>query len=542
MKAFVVAAAAMMLPAVAVAVVPTPSGTVVGPTIVVNSSTGDQDDPHVSGDLATYTDKGGSNWTIRYFNFLTNADSMVPSSGDTDLLSDVSNTRIAFSRVMSDRTACMVFDVTTATLTEIAPASGSSRFGTALGGNTVAFVEDNSGNSDIFVADLPSGIPLNLSVSLDTDQNLGMAPSGNAIVWVRIAGATGADIMKAIRSGGVWGSASVVSATIDPEENPDTDGTTIVYDSVRAGERDVFMQPLSGGVETGLELAGAQGNPNISAGVIAFESTGVELNAKSDLFVYQIASNRMFQITSTPTIGEHLNDVSVLADGSVRVVWAADESETNQTQHDIFARTFPIAGDVTAPTVTITTPPDGATYTKDQLVFADYSCADEPGGSGLASCDGPVVDDDPIDTASVGTHSFAVTGTDNSDNSATVTNAYSVVYCFNGFFSPVDNLPVLNSVNAGRAIPVKFSLCGNQGLAIFAAGYPKSQQISCSSTAPVDGIEETLPAGSSSLTYDAAFIRYSYVWKSEKIWAGTCRQLVLKLADGTLHQANFTFR
>jgi len=32
-----------------------------------------------------------------------------------------------------------------------------------------------------------------------------------------------------------------------------------------------------------------------------------------------------------------------------------------------------------------------------------------------------------------------------------------------------------------------------------------------------------------------------YVWKTDKIWANTCRQLVVKLNDGTLHGANFTF-
>jgi hypothetical protein len=58
-------------------------------------------------------------------------------------------------------------------------------------------------------------------------------------------------------------------------------------------------------------------------------------------------------------------------------------------------------------------------------------------------------------------------------------------------------------VKAGSAVPVKFSLSGDQGLNIFEAGYPKSQQIACDSTATVDGIEQTVTAGSSSLSYDA---------------------------------------
>lgn len=114
-------------------------------------------------------------------------------------------------------------------------------------------------------------------------------------------------------------------------------------------------------------------------------------------------------------------------------------------------------------------------------------------------------------------------------------------YVFGGFFSPVNNLPTLNSVAAGRAIPLKFSLNGDLGLDVFVAGYPKSQELPCSSTVPINGIEETVSAGASSLSYDSTLDQYSYVWKTNKAWAGTCRQLVVKLDDGAVHRANFKF-
>src|SRR6266508_2175351 len=136
-------------------------------------------------------------------------------------------------------------------------------------------------------------------------------------------------------------------------------------------------------------------------------------------------------------------------------------------------------------------------------------------------------------------HTIKVQVTDNTNLKAVDEAIVNVIYNFSGFFQPVDNLPVFNSVKAGSSIPVKFSLSGDQGLDIFAAGYPKSQVITCDSTAPVDGIEETVAAGSSSLSYDASTDQYSYVWKTDKAWAGTCRQLVVKLNDGTSHRANF---
>lgn len=115
-------------------------------------------------------------------------------------------------------------------------------------------------------------------------------------------------------------------------------------------------------------------------------------------------------------------------------------------------------------------------------------------------------------------------------------------YTFTGFFAPVDNPPVVNVAKAGSAIPVKFSLGGNQGLDIFAAGSPASQQVTCDSGAPVDDIEQTVSPGDATLTYDPATNQYTYVWKTTKSWAGTCRRLTVAFNDGTQQYANFKLK
>jgi uncharacterized protein len=129
-----------------------------------------------------------------------------------------------------------------------------------------------------------------------------------------------------------------------------------------------------------------------------------------------------------------------------------------------------------------------------------------------------------------------------SDHDPVVVGLDPLHYNFTGFFQPIDNLPTVNSVKAGQAIPVKFSLSGFQGLDIFAAGYPTSQQITCASGTPLDDIEQTDGAGASGLSYDPIADQYHYVWKTNKSWAGTCRQLVVKLNDGTTYRANFQFK
>ena len=146
------------------------------------------------------------------------------------------------------------------------------------------------------------------------------------------------------------------------------------------------------------------------------------------------------------------------------------------------------------------------------------------------------------DPGSVGADSFTYQANDGTDTSNTATVTLHVEYAFNGFLSPVANQPAVNSVKAGRAIPVKFSLGGDQGLAIMAAGSPASQRVSCDASAPIDPLVETVTAGKSSLSYDATTSTYTYVWKTEKAWAGTCRQLTVTLIDGSSHQALFDFR
>jgi hypothetical protein len=108
-------------------------------------------------------------------------------------------------------------------------------------------------------------------------------------------------------------------------------------------------------------------------------------------------------------------------------------------------------------------------------------------------------------------------------------------YNFSGFFQPVDNTPTVNIAKAGSAIPVKFSLGGDQGLNVFQPGYPQVTTVSCSTSAPTDVIQTTVTAGSSSLQYDSTADQYTYVWKTNSNWAGTCVQFDLGLNDGSTH-------
>src|SRR5262249_6238728 len=57
--------------------------------------------------------------------------------------------------------------------------------------------------------------------------------------------------------------------------------------------------------------------------------------------------------------------------------------------------------------------------------------------------------------ANVGSYLVTVSVTDKDSGTGSHSTSHAVVYNFSGFFQPVDNLPVINSVKAGQAIPVK---------------------------------------------------------------------------------------
>jgi hypothetical protein len=204
------------------------------------------------------------------------------------------------------------------------------------------------------------------------------------------------------------------------------------------------------------------------------------------------------------------------------------------------AATFAIPIDKTAPTIQIRQPSNGLVILSGDTFLADYSCSDSGSGIAAGGCHGTVANGAAID-ATPGTKTFTVTARDNVGHTTTVSVTYTV-WQFTGFFNPVNNPPVLNVATAGSAVPVKFSLGGNRGLTFFVSGYPASQKVTCDTDAPLDAIEQTVTAGSSSLQYDAVSNQYTYVWKTDKSWAGTCRDLTLLLPSGSFRKAQFKFK
>jgi hypothetical protein len=212
---------------------------------------------------------------------------------------------------------------------------------------------------------------------------------------------------------------------------------------------------------------------------------------------------------------------------------------TDNVGHVGTSNTVPVLVDSAAPAVSITCP-KLPLIKGVPLLKASWTAADEAGGSGLKSAaKGSFV----LDTKTVGMRTAtAPVATDNvGHTSAVATCGYQVVYPFVGFFAPIDNFGVYNKVKAGSAVPVKFSLLGNQGTNVL-AGEPVVTKVACPAAMKSDVLEETASAKSpSGLKYDTKTGLYTYTWKTATSFAGTCQKLTVNLADGTSQTALFTF-
>jgi hypothetical protein len=132
-----------------------------------------------------------------------------------------------------------------------------------------------------------------------------------------------------------------------------------------------------------------------------------------------------------------------------------------------------------------------------------------------------------------------VTGT---ASGKTGTATIQVNYTFIGFLQPVNNAPTLNVGTAGRTYPVKWQLKDSSGSSLSDLATVKDiryKSVTCGTFSgdPTDALEATATGGTV-LRYDGASQQFIYNWSTPS--GKGCYEFYLILADGSVHQANFS--
>jgi hypothetical protein len=305
---------------------PPPTGT----ATVVNNGPGDHSDPHISGTTVSYSNSDGTNFTVRYHDVVSGSDNGVPNSGTLDFLSDVNANTIAFTRVSPSSSAIFKYALGAASATEVAPqAGGVPRQNPQIGNSTIAWQEFASAiGSDIVAYDIPSGSVTRVTNDglLVLNQVLGISPDGTVLAWLKCATiAAPCDVWSATRSGLAW-TVHQLTNLAGNCSHPDTNGSAVVYSCNRgAGDR-LFWQPAAGGPEQELNLAGQQSSPSIGGPWVAFSGLAPATTAHK-IFVYNLSTNNLYQVSNTSGDNQ-LSDITVNADGTVRVVWQVQQAST----------------------------------------------------------------------------------------------------------------------------------------------------------------------------------------------------------------------
>jgi hypothetical protein len=191
--------------------------------------------------------------------------------------------------------------------------------------------------------------------------------------------------------------------------------------------------------------------------------------------------------------------------------------------------------DTTKPTAGFNGGPSGSYYYGSDP--APPTCAASDSLSGVDTC---VITGGG---ATVGTHSYTATATDNAGNTATATLGYTVLpWNLTGFYSPVDMGNVWNTVKGGSTVPLKFEVFAGSELTSTSAVASFSQKaVTCpNGSAPTDDIEFTTTGGTA-LRYDSTAGQFIQNWATPKK-PGTCWDVTVTTQDGSKVSAHFQLK
>lgn len=173
------------------------------------------------------------------------------------------------------------------------------------------------------------------------------------------------------------------------------------------------------------------------------------------------------------------------------------------------------APDVTPPTIAVRSPANGDWTTLGATsLLADYDCADEEGGSGIATCAGPAASGQAVPAASLGAQTFTVDAGDVAGNPATVSTQYLV------FRSVTGSVLTAGPQRAGSVLTLTLGMdLARRFDPIVTA---QTQLVDCANGGPI-GAPETADIRWRVANDGSLEIR----WDTNKTWANRCRTLTV---------------
>jgi len=272
-------------------------------------------------------------------------------------------------------------------------------------GAAYMFAQGDGGWSQQAKLTAPDGTPAD-------EIGFSVALSGTTV----FAGAPQMNVDGHTNQGAAYVFALATSTTVTSSQNPSVFGQAVSFTAT---------------------VAPAAAGPGVPTGTVTFMDGGVAIGRAT------LSGGHATVMSSALAVGDHTITASYQGDdnfngsaGSLsdnpQGVNPADTASavTSAQTPSVVAPSGSLTGSQNVstepPTAHVSSPADGATYRRGQVVAARYACADESDGPRIKSCTGTVANGSPIDTARPGTHTFTATAASDSGQNTTLTVHYTV--------------------------------------------------------------------------------------------------------------------
>jgi hypothetical protein len=220
--------------------------------------------------------------------------------------------------------------------------------------------------------------------------------------------------------------------------------------------------------------------------------------------------------------------ITITTEGTTTVHFKATDAAVNVEA----AKSLAVKLDKSAPVIHLNAPA-AKTYPLGQSVLAAYNCSDT-GGSGIASCNGPVAAGAAIDTASVGVKTFTVNAQDVAGNTASASSvSYTVTYGVQALYDQTQ------ATKSGLPVPIKLQIVDVAGVNQSSAAVVVT---ALGVTRKTDGSSVPLPGAGTSFTFDSTLAGYVFNVNSTGYAAGVYLLSFSAAGDPVNHTVQFKIK
>ena len=246
--------------------------------------------------------------------------------------------------------------------------------------------------------------------------------------------------------------ATGAETTCNPGQQPPFgDSTNDCLDNEGFHEAQEFSSGNYGLLQSALEYANDTTAPvvNATGKSVANVTQDVRFTSNEAVSIYYTTDGSTPTTASTewkPNRARALPlPISIAQSGTLK--WIAHDFKGNTSA--VQSKSFLI--ETVAPTINLTGFTEGQVFTQGRPVPITFSCADEAGGSGVASCVGST-SNGFLNTSTPGTFTYTVTATDNAGNVTTLNRTYTVLTATNTNGGVSGTVPATLALTLGPAI------------------------------------------------------------------------------------------